>query len=168
MRRSLWAILLMGVAAVVALGWASQSMMRTSTGTEEALFLQESLGAAYGGIFAPEPPLRVMRIPSSEAWPGWRWRVEATVAAGSRDPRHLDRTLDRMVQRALATPVMGKAPVGVMVVLHGAGAGDRTLHFDATGRAVDEHGRPPAPPTPPGPVPPPPPAPDPAPPEESR
>ena len=148
MRRSLWVMLFMGMAGVLVLGWASQSMMRTTSGVEESLLLQDTLRSSWPGVFAREPALRVMRIPASGEWSGWRWRVEATLVPGGGRGGVLERTLDRLVRRTLAVQVMGRDPAGVMVVLHVPGGADRILHHDARGRAVDERGRPFPPPSP--------------------
>lgn len=152
MRRSLWVMMAMAFAGILALTWGSQSMLRTATGVEEGLILQDTLRGAGAGIFAADPPLRVHRIPGSPEWPGWRWRVEATVAPGA-GKALLDRSLERLVPRALGTRVGGSPPAGVMVVLHEGGGRDRTLLYDGNGRPVGGaggKGSPQAPAAPPG------------------
>ncbi len=127
----------MGVAGLVAVAWMSRSLVKTVSGVEEAQELQQILRGAYGGFFEAEPPLRVLRVPGSDAWPGWRWMVEATLrpSAAPGSPA-FERAVGRMVDRALQAKVRNQAPSGVILRLHRAGAADEERNFDGRGMAV--------------------------------
>ena len=150
MRTGLWIMAAIGLGGVVFLAWVSQSTLRAVSGVDEARDLRELLQSSQGRILAPGSSLGVFRVPRSEAWPaGWRWELEATLAAGKGpDSPETARALARMVSRALSTRVMASPPSGVMLVLHMAGGETRTLLFDGLGARVTS--APAAAPGPPG------------------
>lgn len=146
MRKSLWVMAGFAAAVAVFFAFASQRMVMDVTGVEEAKELQGLLRGAYSPWLAEEPALRVWRVPPSEGR-AFSWRVEATLRPG-KDPASPETRrgfVDRMLQRCLATKVMGVAPASVRIVLHGADGSVITLDYDGQGRLAA-----PAPPPPPG------------------
>jgi len=148
MRKGLWIMGVMAMGAVLFLATISQHLVVDVSGIEEAKTLQSILRGSFPQLLAPEPPLRVLRVPPSEAVKGFRWRVEATLRPGV-DPKSspvAGRLLDRMVARCLSTTVLQRPPAGVILVLHGADGAETRLDFDGQGRAVPPPAPPPAPP----------------------
>ncbi len=142
MTRGLWILLAIGIAGMLALTLGFQATLSGLSGVEEAASLQEFLRSAYAPILAPEPPLRVYRVPRSEAWPGWRWKVEATLRPG-KGPGSPDvaRALPRIVSRVLATTAQKTPPSGAMILLHSPGRADANLLFDGQGRSAGGAGK---------------------------
>lgn len=123
-----------GLAGMIAMAWMSRSLVTTVAGVEEALELQTILRGTQQAIVEPEPPLRVLRVPASEAWPGCRWRVEATLRSNPAPaPAEVERGVRRMVERALRVKVQGHPPSGVILVLRRAGAPEEERFFDGRG-----------------------------------
>ena len=137
MRKSLWAMAAIGLAGMIALMVLSHSALTTVGGIEEAQGLQETLRATCDHLVEPQPPLLVQRIPGSAEWPGFRWKVEATLRGNWRrsDPAVASAS-DRMAARALGVTVQGRGAAGVMIVLHSAGEADLLRLYDAEGRVV--------------------------------
>ena len=132
-----WAILI-GAGVVIAVFALVGMMDRASRlgggpGATEGLELR--LQATLGVVAAETPPLRVFAMmPEVQGGP-WRWKVEATLRPGY---KAADPETARVVERAkgfcLSTPVGGKAPGGLLFVLHQPGGPDWTRTYDAEGR----------------------------------
>lgn len=126
-----------GLAGMIALAWMSRSLVTTVAGVEEALELQTILRGTQRAIVEEDPPLRVLRVPASEAWPGWRWKVEATLRSDPAPaPAEVERGVRRMVERALLVKVQGHPPSGVILVLRRAGAPEEERLLDGKGLPV--------------------------------
>jgi hypothetical protein len=140
-----------GMALLAAMG---RHLAGRVTGVDEAGRLADALRARGVLDLEAEPPLRVLRVPESEEWPGWRWKVEATLRS-SADPGSpsVARLLDGMARESLAVAVAGKRPSGVMVDLRLAGGAVRRILWDRDGRRVQGAAPAPAPVAPPDPPP---------------
>jgi len=143
MRRGLLTIAALGLGGVVGTVILGQALVGTTVGVDEAVTLQDTLRAAYAVHLEPEPPLKVLRVPGSEEWAGWRWKIEATLKRAS-DPAApaVSRALDRLAQRALETRVQGRAPSGVMLDLRRGEDAPRRILYDRTGRRLPAPGAP--------------------------
>ena len=136
MNRGIWILAAMGLAGLVTLAFMGQAYLGSTSGLDETVELQSTLRGAYGMLFEPEPPLRVLRVPG----PGegrrrtWRWKVQATLRPGvdpSRPPA--SGALVRIVNRCAAMQIAGKAFTGVILELHRPGAPDWTREYDMNG-----------------------------------
>jgi hypothetical protein len=138
MRRGLWILAAIGVAGIVILVILTHTTLSGVSGIEEAVALQETLRSSYDHLVEPTPPLMVYRVPGSPEWPGFRWKIEATLRSNWRPGSpEVNSATARMVARAVGTQVQGKGPAGVMVLLHAPGRPDLTALFDREGLPFD-------------------------------
>ena len=119
---------------------ASQVSVTTVTeGARGAQVLQERLRTACGPVVEEEPALRVFGVPPAAEGGPWRWKVEATLREGKRPGDALvDRALERVVASCFTTPVAGKPPGGLLLLLHGKGRPDWVAEYDGQGRRKAE------------------------------
>jgi hypothetical protein len=136
MNRGIWIMAGMGLAGLVVLAFLGQAYLGSTSGLDETVELQSTLRGAYGILFEPEPPLRVMRVPGEGGGERktWRWKVEATLRPGM-DPAlpPAAGSLVRIVNRCAAMQIPGKAFTGVILVLHRPGAPDWTREYGMDG-----------------------------------
>ena len=139
MNRGLWILAAMGLAGLIAMVFLGQAYLGSTSGLDETLELQSTLRGAYGSLFQPEPPLRVVRVPDSGTGERrtWRWKVEATLRPGvdpSRPPAA--GAVVRIVNRCAGMRIAGKAFTGVLLEFHRPGAPDWTREYDMNGIPV--------------------------------
>ncbi len=161
MRRGIWILAAMALAGVAFLMMGSRTLISTVGGVEEARELEQAFSVSLGGVLAPQPPVRVRRMPLGEGR-GWMWLVDVALAPGvPPDDVRVQSHLPRLVARSLGRTVAGVRSAGVRIRLSAAGRPPADLRYDAAGRlerpppvepaAVPAPPRPAPAPTPPGP-----------------
>ncbi len=148
MNRNVWLAItaLLLIVLFAAIVGVQMTISSVGGGPEATRSLQESLQAACGSVVQEAPALRVLSVPPSEASDRWRWKVEATLRPGKAPGApDVDRAVDRTVGLCLNSSMQGKAPGGVLLVLHSAGGPDWSRTYDGEGRPVEPKPAGPAP-----------------------
>ena len=136
MSKRLWIATLLALGACLAAAFFATWTTATSVGagSEAGRALEDRLRVVFEAVAAEDPPLRVFAMMPPAEGERWRWKVEATLRPGASpaDPPTA-RAVDRAGFLGLMTPLRGKEPGGVLLVLHVPGRPDWTRTFDGQG-----------------------------------